>query len=493
MFQTYFYKITKNDIFQKLLLGFLSNSKGVIKIYTFLENQTLKKLYLIDCIYQTQTINIPVFAISLDCSSITIQRYITEIFGDNPTTNKFFLTIEQYKILRKKIIDQSISFKIFSFYLTNTISDKNKRKSFKLFLKESFISTSYAFVVRKKIIEFLKKHDLYLKNSCIMGNPQKVRFIIVVTQFFFDCEIIKISPNSKLISCRTVAEVGEIFNLNFSKDDEDFLVLFICFSLDYGYKFPIDPNFIKEKFLISKGFIDKVLQISLVKDKTIAKNEKIFILMVFLIQSGYSPDSKIEEIWGLYINKFSQSRSYKILDNLFKKSLSISLSHDKYFKDILFSLVWRGRRPIHVLLPQKFIYLNENEYKIYEKVKDIISKWQKQTLSPIYLVDSDLKLFSKRLYTILYLKNSLVKVGYVCSKPIERDLTTKIIQKKFGNSIELSVFKGEDEGFDEEQFDFILLDNGVHFSQLSEKVYYISSPPSETQVDYIWGILNSLT
>ncbi|MGL9971272.1 hypothetical protein, partial [Enterococcus sp. DIV1420a] len=175
------------------------------------------------------------------------------------------------------------------------------------------------------------------------------------------------------------------------------------------------------------------------------------------------------------------------------KSLSISLSHDKYFKDILFSLLWRGRRPIHALLPQKFIYLNENEFEIYEKVKDIISIWQKQTSSPIYLVDSDLKLFSRRLYTILDLKNSLVKVGYVCSKPIERDLTTKIIQKKFGNSIELSVFKGEDEGFDEEQFDFILLDNGDHLSQLSEKMYHISSPPSETQVDYIWEILNSLT
>ncbi|WP_445448449.1 hypothetical protein [Enterococcus faecalis] len=395
--------------------------------------------------------------------------------------------------MRKKIIDQSISFKIFSFYLTNTISDKNKRKSFKLFLKESFISTSYAFVVRKKIIEFLKKHDLYLKNSCIMGNPQKVRFIIVVTQYFFDCEIIKISPNSKLISCRTVAEAEKIFNLNFSKDDEDILVLFICFSLDYGYKFPIDPNFIKEKFLISKGFIDKVLQISLVKDKTIAKNEKIFILMVFLIQSGYSPDSKIEEIWGMYIDKFTQSQSYKILDNLFKKSLYVSLSYDKYFKDILFSLLWRGRRPIHALLPQKFIYLNETEFEIYEKVKDIISIWKKQTLSPIYLVDSDLKLFSRRLYTILELKNSLVKVGYVCSKPIERDLTTKIIQKKFGNSIELCVYKDEEEYSQGEQSDLILLDSGIHFTQLPKKVYYISSPPSETQLDHIWGILKSLT
>ncbi|MGL9971978.1 hypothetical protein IGI80_002912 [Enterococcus sp. DIV1420a] len=465
----------------------------MIKIYTFLETQTLKKLNLIDCIYQTQTINISVFSNILDCSSITIQRYITEMFGDNPTKNKSFLTIEQYKILRKKIIDHSISFKIFSFYLTNTISDKNKRKSFKLFLKESFISTSYAFVVRKKIIEFLKKHDLYLKNSCIMGNPQKVRFIIVVTQYFFDCEIIKISPNSKLISCRTVAEAEKIFNLNFSKDDEDILVLFICFSLDYGYKFPIDPNFIKEKFLISKGFIDKVLQISLVKDKTIAKNEKIFILMVFLIQSGYSPDSKIEEIWGMYIDKFTQSQSYKILDNLFKKSLYVSLSYDKYFKDILFSLLWRGRRPIHALLPQKFIYLNETEFEIYEKVKDIISIWKKQTLSPIYLVDSDLKLFSRRLYTILELKNSLVKVGYVCSKPIERDLTTKIIQKKFGNSIELCVYKDEEEYSQGEQSDLILLDSGIHFTQLPKKVYYISSPPSETQLDHIWGILKSLT
>ncbi|WP_438724014.1 hypothetical protein [Enterococcus sp. DIV1420a] len=458
-----------------------------------METQTLKKLNLIDCIYQTQTINISVFSNILDCSSITIQRYITEMFGDNPTKNKSFLTIEQYKILRKKIIDHSISFKIFSFYLTNTISDKNKRKSFKLFLKESFISTSYAFVVRKKIIEFLKKHDLYLKNSCIMGNPQKVRFIIVVTQYFFDCEIIKISPNSKLISCRTVAEAEKIFNLNFSKDDEDILVLFICFSLDYGYKFPIDPNFIKEKFLISKGFIDKVLQISLVKDKTIAKNEKIFILMVFLIQSGYSPDSKIEEIWGMYIDKFTQSQSYKILDNLFKKSLYVSLSYDKYFKDILFSLLWRGRRPIHALLPQKFIYLNETEFEIYEKVKDIISIWKKQTLSPIYLVDSDLKLFSRRLYTILELKNSLVKVGYVCSKPIERDLTTKIIQKKFGNSIELCVYKDEEEYSQGEQSDLILLDSGIHFTQLPKKVYYISSPPSETQLDHIWGILKSLT
>lgn len=448
---------------------------------------------LIDCIYQTQTINIKVFGNILNCSNTTVQRYITEIFGDNTITNDFFLSKEQYEIFRKGIINQSISFKIFAFYLSNTISDKNKKKSFKLFLQESFISTSYAFVVRKKIIDFLKKHDLYLKNSCIMGNPQKVRFIIVVTQHFFDFEIIKISPNSELISRRTVAEVKKIFNLHFSADDEHILFLFICFSLDYGHKFPIDPNFIKEKFLISKVFINKVLQISLVKDKTIAKNEKIFILMVFFIQSGYSPDSKIEEIWGLYIDKFTQSRSHTILDNLFKNSFYISLSHDEYFKDILFSLLWRGHRPIHALLPQKFIYLNETELEIYEKVKEIISMWQKQTLIPVYLVDNDLKIFSRRFYTILDLKNSLVKVGYVCSKPIERYLTTKIIQKKFGNSIELYVYKDEEEYSKGEQSDLILLDSGIHFTQLPKKVYYISSPPSETQLDHIWGILKSLT
>lgn len=445
---------------------------------------------MVDCIYQTQSIDIKVFSSILNCSNITIQRYIIEMFGDDSKINSTLLNKESYDILRKNIINQSIAFKIFTFYLSNTINEK--KKSFKLFLRESFISTSYAFVVRKKIINFLKKYDLYLNNSCITGNMQRVRFLIVVTQHFFDEEIMKITPKNNLISCRTITEIKKVFNMHFSTDDEHILYLFICFSLEYGDKFPIDPEFIKEKLLISKAFIDKVLKISLARNKNIPKNEKLFILMVFLIQSGYSPNSKIDEIWGIYMEKFIKSRNFTILDNLFKKFFSVSLLHDQNLNDALFSLLWRGRRPIHTLIPRKFIYLNKNELEIYTKVKKIISIYQDEISSPIYLVKSDLKIFSRRLGTILNLKAPLIKVGYMCSKPIERDLTIKIIQKKFGNFIELFVYKDEENYSDNDKLDYILMDNGMHSNKMQERVYYISSPPSESQLDHIWKVLKNL-
>ncbi|MCB5952450.1 helix-turn-helix domain-containing protein [Enterococcus sp. BWT-B8] len=414
-------------------------------IYGYLEKNLLRAVKLVDLLMGERYIDIMVLSRNLKCTPVTVRNDISylkntldiDIMENNSETYKIdFFTLEKREALCHKIYAQSLFLKALEYFLVPS------EKKYIDFIDEQFISVSKGYLVKENVEKFLKELDLEVSGNQIIGNVIRIRFLSAILFKQFGMNTIR--RDKKIIekSNNVLYATEKSLDVSFSKSERHFFGMLLLTAADKKLftgklEFPLEileavksyPRPIEFEEAVEKNFKE-------IWGEYFESEYLFSVLSLMIINTHVFDQTMSQEKLFAHRKVFLQDPHVERLIDLFEKTFFIDLTSKDWFLTAIFIFLKDVTLNLHPLLSTDFLRISESDPKLYQKIKQIIKKWNVYGLN---IPEKHIELLCYRLSPFMF-KRRLAAITLISSNSIDCQVTEMLIKDFLSETIHFSVF-----------------------------------------------------
>lgn len=438
-------------------------------IEKFLEKDILKKIEIINKLWETTGISNKKLAKELDISVVTVRNYVQTLNfkfdqlidldakSGYIICNKNKLNKQEYL---KLLYQDSLFLKACYFFF---------RKNFaqvELFATNEFISFSKAYELRNKVIEYIQLLGIEPQETLIPNNECRIRFLMTFFQTIMGMDFVDVTNADRYRFNQLFNALEKSENCIFSEYSKEYASILFQLHFSRNLKYPVvfsgaskiyleGTELYNRIFPIVKEFLKKESYYE-VKDESVLYFITIFLIMNINYYNNYVTD----KVWQIF-SIFYELPVIESLVNDFEKTFNRPLRNNIIF---IASLIPFTRKCVFNL--QRFI--PEEHYEIgniaevpdelVKKVQRIFETWNQKEDLQLDFSDNHIKYFTSKLFFILNKKKRTQTIYLLTSFYTDYLLATEILNDEYSTIANIYQFNPQKNVSSYREDDLILFD-----------------------------------